>query len=414
MIFKRKIVNNLPEDWLVKEEYSKIIKKEINLSFRTGLPLSLISIDLSKIKTLKCNAKEKHYLNVFDFLIRFISDNMRQEDIKCYREEGIIDILLINTGMEGAAVISKKISDNLLRNFNKQHFIDIIKNISFNKHLLNQLANKSDENKTSDFTPLSSSIEKHTNLFMADDEDFAPHKNIDVNIFPNGLLSIANTYSLESSWDIRGKIFLSTKRIMDLAFTIFNLVFFSPLILIIAIVIKLSSEGPVLFKQQRYGQYKIPFTFYKFRTMKVNNDDNVHREYVKSLIQGKNDQVNLGTDDNPFYKIKNDKRITRIGKFLRNTSLDELPQFLNVLKGDMSIVGPRPPLLYEVESYKNWHLQRVLSVKPGITGLWQVSGKNKTTFDEMVRLDLQYIKNRSAFLDMKIMFKTLPAMLNEG
>lgn len=153
------------------------------------------------------------------------------------------------------------------------------------------------------------------------------------------------------------------------------------------------------------------FLCYKFRTMTVDADENIHREaYVKN-IEGRHD-ANSGDDDSPvFGKVKDDPRITRVGRVLRQTSLDELPQFLNVFRGEMSVVGPRPPIPYEVEEYLPWHRKR-LDMKPGITGLWQVSGRNRLTFDEMVRVDIYYIENWSLLLDLKIIFLTLPAMIN--
>ena len=151
----------------------------------------------------------------------------------------------------------------------------------------------------------------------------------------------------------------------------------------------------------------------KFRSMYTDSDDSIHREYVAKLIEGKTEETNRGSDDKPMFKITDDPRITPIGRFLRKTSLDELPQFFNVLKGDMSLVGPRPPIPYEVKSYKNWHLRRVLDIKPGITGLWQAYGRSQTTFDEMVRLDLQYVNHCSPWLDFKIILKTVSAVLFE-
>jgi lipopolysaccharide/colanic/teichoic acid biosynthesis glycosyltransferase len=145
--------------------------------------------------------------------------------------------------------------------------------------------------------------------------------------------------------------------------------------------------------------------------MAAGNDDRVHREYVCKLINGENDQINQGEKDRPLYKLKNDCRITKVGRIIRKLSIDELPQLFNVLKGEMSLVGPRPPIPYEVEKYKSWHLRRILEVKPGITGLWQVEGRSKTSFDEMVRLDIRYVQNCSLWLDIKILFRTVREVL---
>ncbi len=198
------------------------------------------------------------------------------------------------------------------------------------------------------------------------------------------------------------------KRLMDIAGATVAVVVFSPLFLLIAVAVKLSSKGPVLFRQPRIGQYGQRFTFLKFRSMYVNNSADIHKEYVRKLIAGKADQK--GRDG--VFKITDDPRVTAVGKILRRTSLDELPQFFNVLIGEMSLVGPRPPLPYEVEAYDVWHRRRLLEARPGITGLWQVNGRSRTKFDEMVRLDLQYARKQSLWLDVKILLRTPAAVVS--
>jgi exopolysaccharide biosynthesis polyprenyl glycosylphosphotransferase len=201
------------------------------------------------------------------------------------------------------------------------------------------------------------------------------------------------------------------KRMIDVIGAIVLLIVAAPLMLIIALAIKLTSPGPVVFRQMRIGKEGKPFPFYKFRSMRCDNDDSIHREYVKSLIEGRHDEVNEGDAYDPVYKLQSDGRITGVGRIIRRTSIDELPQLFNVLKGEMSLVGPRPPIAYETENYQSWHMRRLQEVRPGITGLWQVEGRSKTTFDEMVRLDLRYIRNWSLWLDMKILFKTVFVVL---
>lgn len=200
------------------------------------------------------------------------------------------------------------------------------------------------------------------------------------------------------------------KKAIDFIGAIAALVLFSPVILLTAVLIKLTSPGPVLFRQERLGFKGKPFTFLKFRSMYINSEDQIHQEYVKKLIRGNSNEINNGSQESPFYKIKSDPRVTPIGRFIRKTSLDELPQLWNVLKGDMSLVGPRPPIPYEVKEYQNWHYRRVLEAKPGITGLWQVTGRNTTTFDDMVRLDIHYTQNWTLALDFKIMAGTIQAI----
>ena len=196
---------------------------------------------------------------------------------------------------------------------------------------------------------------------------------------------------------------LFIKRGMDIMGSLLCFILFSPLFLIIPILIKISSKGPVLFKQERLGLLGQKFTFLKFRTMETDCSESSHQEYIKNLISDKNDSE---VGHNGIFKMQEDARVTKIGCFLRKSSLDELPQFINVLKGEMSLVGPRPPIPYECEHYKIWHMRRIHEVKPGITGLWQVQGRSSTSFNEMVRLDLKYTKEWSLWLDIKILFKT--------
>lgn len=195
------------------------------------------------------------------------------------------------------------------------------------------------------------------------------------------------------------------KRAIDVVGSLILLALFSPILAILAVLVKLTSDGPVLFRQSRIGKHGVPFTFLKFRSMYSNNDPTIHREYVTRLIAGKTECSQSGQGP-VVYKLMNDPRITPLGRFLRKTSLDELPQLINVFCSDMSLVGPRPPVPYEFESYSVWHRRRVLEVKPGITGLWQVFGRSKTTFDEMVRLDLTYAKAWTIWMDAKILLKT--------
>jgi lipopolysaccharide/colanic/teichoic acid biosynthesis glycosyltransferase len=214
-----------------------------------------------------------------------------------------------------------------------------------------------------------------------------------------------------SERDDARKAFRAVKRLMDISGSVLALILLLPVFLAIALAIKATSEGPIFFRQRRIGQYGKAFVFLKFRSMYVNNDAAVHKQYVQQLIAGKADrQPSEGTGDG-VYKLTQDPRITRVGGFLRKTSLDELPQFLNVLRGEMSLVGPRPPVPYEVEAYDLWHRRRLLEAKPGITGLWQVSGRSRVKFDEMVRLDLRYARDWSPWTDMKILWRTPGAVV---
>ena len=204
---------------------------------------------------------------------------------------------------------------------------------------------------------------------------------------------------------------LIIKRGFDIAGSTAMLILLAPLFLAIALAIKITSRGPVFYRQQRVGRYGQTFTLLKFRSMFANNSSDVHKEFVTRLIASKPGEAKQSESDGSVYKLTNDKRITRVGGILRRTSLDELPQFLNVLKGEMSLVGPRPPIPYELAAYQTWHRQRLLAVKPGITGLWQVTGRSSVRFDEMVRLDLRYASTWTPWLDLKILLRTPGAVI---
>jgi lipopolysaccharide/colanic/teichoic acid biosynthesis glycosyltransferase len=196
-------------------------------------------------------------------------------------------------------------------------------------------------------------------------------------------------------------------RAIDLVITPVLLVLLSPLLIAIAVAIKIDSPGPVLFRQRRLGRGMTPFTVQKFRTMKQGVSQEVHREFVIGLIAGEEPER---VEGKPQFKLSVDPRVTRLGRFLRHSSLDELPQLWNVLRGQMSLVGPRPAIAYEVEHYPAAWLGR-FRVKPGVTGLWQVSGRSELTMADMVRLDIEYADRRSARLNVWILLRTIPVVL---
>jgi lipopolysaccharide/colanic/teichoic acid biosynthesis glycosyltransferase len=212
--------------------------------------------------------------------------------------------------------------------------------------------------------------------------------------------------------DSTKKLARTVKRAIDIVVSILAVTLGSPLCVLIAVAIKLTSAGPVFYRQTRAGQYGTRFCLLKFRSMYDGNDDCAHKKYVQQLIAGVADKHVCSEDGKAVYKLTQDPRVTSIGVFLRRSSLDELPQFFNVLKGEMSLVGPRPPVDYEVEKYEVWHRRRLMEAKPGITGLWQVNGRNRLKFDEMVRLDLKYARTWSPWLDLKILLRTPKAMLD--
>lgn len=206
------------------------------------------------------------------------------------------------------------------------------------------------------------------------------------------------SYPSANSFAIKERIYLFLKRVFDVLLSTLALIILSPLFLLTAIAIRIDSKGPVIYSQQRAGKNGKPFTMYKFRSMCVDADKRLK------------DLQDLNEMDGPVFKISNDPRVTRVGKLIRKSSIDELPQLINIIKGDMSIVGPRPPLLNEVAQYTPEQMHR-LDVKPGLTCYWQISGRSNINFDKWVQLDLQYIQERSLWTDFKIILKTFPAVL---
>ena len=238
---------------------------------------------------------------------------------------------------------------------------------------------------------------------MNQDSEFKIVNKID----PSGIMTLSDNRML----------YYLSKRILDVIFSFIALIIFSPILLVIAILIHFDSPGPVIFTQKRVGSKRIKkgghyywekteFPCFKFRTMVDKADPTIHQTFIKALIN--HDEEKLAAiqgSDSKVKKIVNDRRCTRIGHFLRCTSLDELPQFWNVLRGEMSLVGPRPAIPYELELYKPWYFRRI-EAKPGLTGLWQITARNSCDFDTMVKLDLEYIEKQSFWFDLKIVFKT--------
>ena len=233
------------------------------------------------------------------------------------------------------------------------------------------------------------------------------------------------SHSVLSQETMDRSFYFAGKRILDALLVVFALVPLALLIALIAVLIKLGSDGPALYVQKRVGARRRPkngrmvwehytFDLYKFRTMTANNDNGIHKEYMAAYISGDTDklaelQKERGSADS--FKMTQDPRVTKMGTFLRRTSLDELPQLWNILKGEMSLVGPRPPIPYEVEMYCADQRKRLDAI-PGLTGLWQVNGRCITSFDEMVDLDLEYARTQSLWLDAKIILLTIPAVLS--
>ena len=405
-------------NWHSPSEFSLIMKREIARSYRSGLPLSYLIFDLSEYTELKINVfntKKTKYDRFLQLLIQLINQNTREVDIKCVKSIAQIDILLVDTNQEGAAAYLNKMKKNLDAQLNiprMKNFQEIIKSVKLSCYPLNQLSGKGEISIKSSLKTQMDREQRNPNSLKNENLKFSP-KEDETNTHIVSTTGMTLALEQQISWVQIAKeklyrlIFRITKKLIDIFGSLVGIILFGPIMIVIAVIVKFSSPGPILFKQKRVGYLGREFTFMKFRSMRIDMDDKIHQDYVKKLIEGKHDEVNMGTEDNPIYKIINDPRVTPIGAFIRKTSLDELPQFFNVLKGDMSLVGPRPPIPYEIDSYKNWHLERIAELKPGITGMWQAYGRSETTFDEMVRYDIQYVDNQSIWLDIRILCATI-------
>ncbi len=402
--------------WHHNGDFPDRVKRELNRSRRSGTSTAYVIIRFVPI--LVNDLPPGVYEGFLKELIKVLSDNTRDFDLKYLYDRYRMGILLIDTSINGAKLFAKRISAELLTYCDRKNgdeYLKIMKSIEISVHIVGN-ARCCETFKTSPVvwenhpgnSPKGPGGDKWEDQWddrlLLDWDSVAASEDSDV----------WNMQAIDDHKNSRseGSGYRQWKHLTDIVGSLIGIFLFSPLMLLIVILIKCTSRGPVLFKQKRIGHYGKPFIFLKFRTMRADCDDTIHREYVKKLMSGKEEGINFGTKDEPLYKLSNDSRITKVGHILRKTSLDELPQFFNVLAGDMSLVGPRPALRYEADEYKNWHWQRAMEAKPGITGIWQVSGRSTTTFDEMIRMDLQYVDKQSFLLDLKILFKTIGAVLN--
>ncbi|RKX69902.1 undecaprenyl-phosphate glucose phosphotransferase, partial [candidate division TA06 bacterium] len=283
--------------------------------------------------------------------------------------------------------------------FYDEHIIGTLKNFDkiINEYNINTGIITLDKNKEEDILKLITKC-RNNNIsiyLISDFFDIVDNRNTK---------SLSGLPIINLTSDSGKNIYFAIKRIFDILISFFCIIMLSPLMILISYLIKLNSKGPVIFKQERVGKDGKPFVMYKFRSMFSDSRHITHKQYIEKFI--------LEQNDDSVYKINGDPRITKIGRILRETSLDELPQLLNVLKGNMSIIGPRPAIGYEVSIYRDWHKKR-LRVKPGITGFWQINGRSKVKFDDMVILDIYYIENWSLLLDFIILLKTIPVVIGK-
>ena len=360
----------LSTDQNVLDEVSlhRMISLERKRTERSGKPFLLMLLDMKDGLASERNGKILH--KVFSAL----AQNTRETDVMgWYRTNGVVGVMFTELNMDDRDSLLRTIMNKSSESLRQSLEPDQFKRITISFH-----------------------------LFPEEWDHDLPQRPSNPALYPD-----------LSSREKGNKLFSTIKRVMDVVGSLVAIIVFSPAFLAIAAAIRLTSKGPILFRQKRIGQYGVPFVFLKFRSMYVNNDASVHKAYVTQLITGEAQPEASDEDGMAIYKLTKDRRITRVGGFLRRTSLDELPQFFHVLRGEMSLVGPRPPIAYEVEAYDIWHRRRVLEAKPGITGLWQVNGRSRVKFDDMVRLDLQYANTWSPWLDLKILLRT-PAVVLFG
>ncbi len=361
--------------FLSEEQFREMLSRERKRSERSKKPLLLMLVTGKPKKRTKADAI------LFQKVAGRLSEKVRETDLAGWFEKdvvfGVIFTELGQTDTKSATlVLQAKVTEGLEKEFDESQLNDIL--VSFYAFPDGWTSN-SDSNGNGN----------------------GSKTELNKELYPE-LIEVAK----------KKRLSLVTKRAMDIAGSAVALFLLFVPFGLLAILIKFSSKGPVLFRQERIGQYGIPFIFLKFRTMRVSNDAGIHREYMQKFIAGKVGPDDPGGKAGTNFKITNDPRVTWIGKFMRRTSIDELPQFWNVLNGDMSLVGPRPPIRYEMEAYDTWHRRRLVEIKPGITGLWQVQGRSRTTFDDMVRLDLRYSKTWTPLLDAKILLQTPRAVIS--
>jgi len=384
-------------------------------SERANCTSSIILLNTQRIVN---KISQKKQLTIEE-VTRFVCRTIRATDAVSIYKDSTILILLVDANYLGAHCACKRIVSNIMGYYSSRCQLSPndfhIKILSYPENKIK----KHGTGVTAFINPASVKARRSSDARTSKDMtfrcDYLKNLNLCISTFNGTVCSIRIEDVFFWDHNLVSKHILAfsriIKRILDLAGASILIALSSPFMLIIAVSIKLTSPGPVLFKQRRVGYKGDYFTFMKFRTMFTGNADSTHHEYVRKLISGEVDQINMGTQQHPFFKMKHDPRVTPFGRFLRKTSLDELPQFFNVLKGEMSLVGPRPPIPYEVDEYKKWHYRRILDVKPGITGLWQVSGRNRTSFDEMVRLDIRYAETWSLKQDLKILLRTVRVIL---
>lgn len=364
-------INSLAESFeseiLDQKSFTRMLCLERKRTERSGRRFVLMLLEWGAL------VRPRHESNAVDKVVRTLLESTRETDIKgWYKDHTIVGVIFTEIGSTDGKAVARALLDRVTGALCKTLTIDEINEIRMSFHVFpDELAEQGQQGSP------------------------------DLALYPD-----------QAPGADRRRAARAFKRGIDILGSGLGVLLLSPLFLMIALLIKLTSSGPVLFCQQRMGRYGTRFKFLKFRSMYVANDATLHKEYVTRLISGAPQPGQSVGGEHAVFKIKNDPRVTSIGRFLRRSSLDELPQLFNVLRGEMSLVGPRPPIPYEYACYNTWHRRRLLTVKPGITGLWQVRGRSRVSFDDMVRLDLKYAATWSVWLDLKILCLTPAAVLS--
>lgn len=423
------------EGWFLDKDFFKLMKIEQNRYGRSGAPLYYALFDISNSINRPGKISDGDYQEFLMQLVDLISDNTRDCDIKHLINRYRLGILLIDPSVENTKHFVERISTTLHQYFgspSNKIFNNIIRYVTISVFPVSQGTYQDVveeipmlKKRLSFDQPVETVTEMPVEAYAqpragrpvslklySERSGFFVNWKFAAAPFGSAALSVPNF------WDIvPGKPFRIDfhfwKRMVDILGSLLGIILTLPVMAIVALAIKATSKGPVLFKQTRVGYLGRTFTVLKFRTMKTDGAVEIHKAHQAKFINGEVANGNGVQNGKPLFKVTDDPRITPIGHFLRETSLDELPQFFNVLKGDMSLVGPRPPIPYEVEMYQAWHRRRIFDAKPGLTGLWQVCRTHDTTFNEMVRYDLRYVKERSIWMDIKIMLQTIYVIFNK-
>ncbi len=374
------------------EEFREILQRERARTDRTGREFSLVGFDI------ECSFNPNDVDAMAQSLVRLLKPRVRTTDEVGWFDKHRIGVVLPDTPTQGAWKLAKGVCQAISANA-KPPFCTV-----YTYPSLWMIGSDDDAPQGPVVNPRTPSDPNASEIASKVERSPASGPALPT-IGPKASRAQTNVTSIGSFEPFFAHSNPFWKTLMDIGGSLLGLLILFPLFLLIAIMIKIMSPGPVFFRQQRVGYMGKLFTCWKFRTMKLNTDTSMHQQYLKKLVSTEKSMTKLD--------LGNDPRIITLGKLLRQLGLDELPQLINVIRGEMSLIGPRPCIPYEAREYSLWQRKR-FDTMPGLTGLWQVSGKNRTTFKKMMQLDITYVEQRSFWLDLKILFKTVPAIIMQA